>query len=150
MICRAYIPVLDPYTVYVDPLVSLFIALIICCSTIPLFIRCSRLLLQSVPTHINIDEIIKELKKLDNVKNLHEFHVWSLLSSQKVIGTVHLITTADTLPSQQEVLDKAKTIFHQYGIHSFSIQLEVDIEECRKICSEGCIEEQCCSPFDNQ
>ncbi len=148
MICRAYIPVLDPYTVYVDPIVSLFIALIICFSTVPLFIRCLKLLLQSVPAHIDINEVTKELKKLESVKELHEFHVWSLLSSQKVIGTVHLITSANTISSQQEVLEKAKSLFHQYGIHSFSIQLETDIEECRKICSEECIEEQCCSPFD--
>lgn len=48
---------------YLDPALSLVMALIIFSTTIPLFKESALILLQTVPTHINVEEIKKKLLK---------------------------------------------------------------------------------------
>lgn len=48
---------------YLDPSLSLVMALIIFSTTLPLFKESALILLQTVPTHINVEEIKKKLLK---------------------------------------------------------------------------------------
>jgi len=139
-----------PQKVYLDPICSTLIAFILLGGTLPLVKNCVKILMQSVPPSLNLEEIESELLKVLGVIDIHEFHVWQL-SDTKVIGTVHISCARDT-----EFLDIAssmKHILHKYGVHSTTIQPEfVDVttqmqkQACTLTClSSKCEEKLCCN-----
>ena len=122
---------------YSEPICAMIIIIIILCYAIPLFRRTFHIFLQQTPKHINNDEIITELKNLDNVLNIHKFHVWNL-DNNTIIGTLHY-TTNSTVNFENTIV-QIKHIMHQHGIHLSTIQPELQNEEnCNEpICSIIC------------
>ena len=83
------------WTLYVDPGMSLVMVLIIMKSSVPLLKESALILMQTVPTHIKIQEVRERLlQQVDGVLSLHEFHVWQL-AGDKIIGkcTVCVVLT---------------------------------------------------------
>ena len=84
------------WTLYVDPAMSIILVIIIMKSSVPLLQESALILLQTVPTHIKIQEVQERLlEQVEGVLSLHEFHVWQL-AGDKIIGnitTVIIITT---------------------------------------------------------
>jgi len=111
------------YRFYVDPIVSVMIAIFILSSAIPILRSCAKILLQTVPSEISPSSIKRRLERLPGVKEIHEFHIWQLHES-KIICSMHVI-----LDNPKEeilgVIDEIKTILHRVGIHSSTIQPEI-------------------------
>lgn len=151
LICRIYVPDSDKYTQYIDPALSMFIAIVLFVPTIPLIYRCYVVLLQSVPAHIDVAKLKEAILKTENVAGIHELHVWSLLNNQKVIGDVHVLASENmTLEKSTHVYKKIKDVMHKFGIHSSTVQMEFEPSskyECNLMCGENCTEDWCCEPM---
>jgi zinc transporter 1 len=80
----------QPWTIYLDPIMSFVITVIVIGSTIPLVKSASYILLQGTPSSISIERIRKEILKLPNVIDVHELHIWQLSEGQ-TIGSVHIV-----------------------------------------------------------
>ena len=56
----------------------------------PLLIESAMILLQTVPTHIDIEELKKKLlQQCDGVLAVHEFHIWQL-AGDRIIASAHI------------------------------------------------------------
>jgi Co/Zn/Cd efflux system component len=56
----------------------------------PLLIESALILLQTVPTHIDVDKLKKRLlNEIDGVLAIHEFHVWQL-TGDRIIASAHI------------------------------------------------------------
>ncbi len=76
------------WTLYVDPTMSIIMVLIILKTSIPLFKETSMILMQTVPTHLSVEDIETRLKQsVPGILGVHEFHVWQL-SGEKIIGRI--------------------------------------------------------------
>ena len=74
------------WTLYVDPAMSIVMVAIILKTSIPLLIETSKILMNSVPHHIQINDLQEQLiKQIPGVKGIHELHVWQL-AGDKIIG----------------------------------------------------------------
>lgn len=84
------------------------------------------ILLQTVPTHIQVDSLQKKLlREIDGVLAVHEFHVWQL-AGDRIIASAHI--RCRNLADYMQIAEKVKEFFHNEGIHSTTIQPEfVDI-----------------------
>jgi zinc transporter 1 len=115
------------WTIYVDPTLSIIIVIIITISTVPLFKETSFILLQTVPNHIKVNDLKKQLlEEVPEVDDIHELHIWRL-TGEKFIASAHVKrrSLADYMP----VADKVKHFFHSMGIHSTTIQYEYDNDD---------------------
>jgi len=75
---------------YIDPALSLLLVLLILRSVWPLLQESALILLQTVPTHIQVDAIQRRLlDKVDGVLAVHEFHVWQL-AGDRIIASAHI------------------------------------------------------------
>lgn len=83
------------------------------------------ILLQTVPTHINVQEIKEKLLSQfeRHIVDVHEFHVWRL-SGNKIVATAHIRCTGD-MDDYMRLAEKLKEFFHDEGIHSTTIQPEL-------------------------
>lgn len=69
------------WTVYIDPSVSVILAIVILTSAVPLVITSSKVLVQGVPKGINVSDITSQILALDGVVGVHELHVWQVCFS---------------------------------------------------------------------
>lgn len=112
----------------VDPAMSMLMVCIILATTIPLLKESSLILMQTVPTHIQVAELKKKLiKNVEGVLAVHEFHVWQL-AGNRIIASAHIRCL--NLRDYMRIAEEVKSFFHNEGIHSTTIQPEfVEFEE---------------------
>ena len=56
----------------------------------PLLIESALILLQTVPTHIDVDVLQKKLlERIDGILDVHDFHVWQL-TGDRIIASAHV------------------------------------------------------------
>ena len=63
---------------WVDPIVSLIIAFYLIWASITLVKEATKILMQFTPNDINIEDIVKYIDELDEIKNTHHIHIWQL------------------------------------------------------------------------
>lgn len=138
---------------YVDPALSLVMVCLIMKSTSPLLVDSALILLQTVPTHIQIDSLQKKLlQEIDGVLAVHEFHVWQL-AGERIIASAHI--RCKNLQDYMQIAERVKEFFHNEGIHSTTIQPEFvqpegqsDDKDCVLDCPSrtNCVAQTCCGP----
>lgn len=144
------------YKYYVDPILSIVMVMLILKSVHPLLVESSLILLQTVPTHIQIEAIQKKLlSQIDGILAVHEFHVWQL-AGDRIIASAHI--RCRNLTDYMRIAEKVKEFFHNEGIHSTTIQPEfvelneyrgeVDASDCVLDCpsDKKCAASTCCGP----
>ncbi len=109
---------------WIDPLISLFIILIILWSTWRLFIDSIDLALDAVPKNIDVQEVFRFLKSREGVSDVHDLHIWAISTTQVAL-TAHLIMPRggndDFLSSLQHDLE------HQFNISHTTFQIELSV-----------------------
>ncbi|KAJ3269257.1 hypothetical protein HDV01_001624, partial [Terramyces sp. JEL0728] len=98
------------WTIYMDPIMSLLITVIIIISTIPLCRSAIFILLQATPQSISLTTLKNKLMKINGILNIHELHVWQLSDTQ-IVGSVHVVL-AKTNPGYMEIADLIKMEMH--------------------------------------
>jgi cobalt-zinc-cadmium efflux system protein len=111
----------------IDPGVSVAIALFILFSAIKVIIDSVYILLEFTPRHIDLDELIKEMKMHTGVEGVHSLHVWSLCSNIHVLDA-HVYTTEKKMASVEVIKQKIKKNLQKYNIKH--VTLEFECEEC--------------------
>uniref|UniRef100_A0A023GN52 Putative zn2+ transporter znt1 n=1 Tax=Amblyomma triste TaxID=251400 RepID=A0A023GN52_AMBTT len=139
---------------YVDPALSLIMVCLIMKSTSPLLVDSALILLQTVPTHIQIDSLQRKLlQEVEGVLAVHEFHVWQL-AGERIIASAHI--RCKNLQDYMQIAERVKEFFHNEGIHSTTIQPEFvqlegqqsDDKDCVLDCPSrtNCVAQTCCGP----
>merc|ERR550519_3044452 len=149
------------YKKYVDPGLSLLLVLLILRSVWPLLMESALILLQTVPTHIEVTTLQRKLmEKVDGILAVHEFHIWQL-AGDRIIASAHVRCL--NLSQYMKIAEKVKEFFHNEGIHSTTIQPEFvetgeptgsisSTEDCMLSCpkprttDQGCDASKCCPP----
>lgn len=127
------------WTKYLDPIASLLIVILIVTTTVPLVKRCSMILLQSVPSEVDLDAVRNKTRTVEGVISVHDLHVWQLVDGM-IIASVHLMIQEGT--DVGNVVYQVKQIFHAFGIHSSAIQPEfVKTPLTDPYCAQNCVEE---------
>ncbi|KAJ4341212.1 hypothetical protein N0V87_001953 [Didymella glomerata] len=109
---------------YADPAVSLWIALMILVSALPLTKRSGKILLQSAPLGVKIDDIKNDMESILGVTSVHELHVWRL-DQRKAIASAHVVVSDPDVESFMRTAKVITECLHAYGIHSATLQPEL-------------------------
>ncbi|KAL2698858.1 hypothetical protein AAEP93_010246 [Penicillium crustosum] len=107
--------------------VSMFIAILIILSSFPLMRRSGVILLESVPTGIDMGDIQHDLERIKGVNSVHELHIWCL-NQQKNLASVHVVVSEDSVEDFMKTARVINECFHAYGIHSITLQPELSEE----------------------
>ena len=118
---------------WIDPLISMVIMIIILSSTWSLLRDSITLSMDAVPTNINIEKIREAALLTSGVKDIHHIHVWAMSTSENAM-TAHLVISSSF---SHEETSKLKIKF-KHELQHLGIQhatLETEIEDCSE---EGC------------
>ncbi|HPW82784.1 MAG TPA: cation diffusion facilitator family transporter [Rhodoferax sp.] len=108
---------------WLDPVMSLAIAVIIVVGTWSLFSQSLHLLFDGVPAGIDLAEVRQELLELPGVADVHDLHVWAMGTSQIAL-TAHLVLDGGAI-DQGGLLHAAEHALEEhFGIAHVTLQLE--------------------------
>ena len=100
----------------IDPLLSLFVAMLILRSTWLLLKASTAVLMERVPAHLSYDEIGRALTRLPNVAAIHDLHIWYMTSDRPALSAHLLIRDPQrwpvTLSAAQRLLSERFGIDH--------------------------------------
>lgn len=126
----------SPNRHYADPAVTLFIALMIFASVIPLVRRSGTILMDTVPTGVNPHDVRHDLEQVPGVVSVHELHI-RRLNQWKTVASAHIVVSSKVLDNFVELAKILNECFHAYGIHSATLQPELDDESILSVDSGG-------------
>lgn len=117
------------WTLYVDPATSLLLTLLILYTTLKLLRVPVMILMQTVPSSVDVDKLKKEVvetirSKYNTIVKIHDCHIWTL-AGDKIVGTVHVKMFNADLQNFNHIVSEARQIFHRYGVHHLTIQPEL-------------------------
>lgn len=110
---------------WVDPLVSVLIALYLVWASIGLLKESGAVLMQFTPVQLEIPEIIKSIEALSEVENVHHLHLWRL-NDKEIHLEAHLAFSENlTLQESNKILDRLEALLQeQYHIGHTTLQCE--------------------------
>lgn len=110
---------------WIDPIITLLIGLYIIYETWGVVSETYNILMQSVPHHLDLEEISNQVKQLEGIENVHHVHVWRL-TDQEIHFEGHLELKQDIRVSEtQKILESVKQLlFNQFDIKHVTLQPE--------------------------
>lgn len=114
-----------PGKVYCDPLISLFITVIILKTAIPLTKQTSRILLQAVPSDVDVEALRQDIETLESVLGCHHIHVWQL-SESKTMASLHVNVriAGGNQPNAEytKLINRIRECVNGHGIQEVTVQ----------------------------
>ena len=108
---------------WIDPAMSLAIALIIVIGTAGLFNQSLHLLFDGVPDHIDIAAVRGLLRGLPGVTDVHDLHVWAMGTAQVAL-TAHLVTERAAEHNSALLRQAERDLHTRFHIGHVTLQLE--------------------------
>lgn len=118
---------------WLDPVVSLVIAVVILISTFGLFKQSLHLLFDGVPDSIDPQAVHDYLESLDDVSCVQDMHIWAMGTTQIAL-TAHLVMPG-TYPEDQFFKEAIDQLHARFEITHATLQ--VNKEPLTKPCCEG-------------
>jgi cobalt-zinc-cadmium efflux system protein len=105
-----------------DPIISVVIALLILYSAWNLVREAADVLLEAAPPHIDVEEVVRELRSVEGLDHVHDVHVWTLTSGFVALSAHGVI---DDPADHTRVLDEVQSRMKARGIEHVTFQLEL-------------------------
>lgn len=120
-----HIPVLDP-------ILSLLIALYVLINVFKNIKESVRIILQATPKGISIDAIKRELISLEEVRNVHDCHIWTLDGEYNIFTShIQVIRENFTWNESKELKEKIRKLLHdKFHLEHVTLELEFDSQDC--------------------
>ena len=122
----------------IDPILSIFVALIVLRGAWQIIRSSGHILLEGTPAGISIAAIKDDLEQnVVQIRNAHHIHVWSITSGQHLL-TVHVVPSGHAQPREVVAAVKQR-VAERYNITHVTVQIEED--DC---CDGGEAAGRCC------
>jgi cobalt-zinc-cadmium efflux system protein len=110
---------------YADSIVSLAITALIAFGAVRIVFDTMNVLLEGVPTGIDLADVRRTVAATDGVISVHDLHVWSL-SGEQIALSCHLVVAEELLAADSEHLVRRveEAICGKFGIGHTTIQVE--------------------------
>ena len=110
---------------YADVVVAVLVALWVLPRAFALARAALRILSETSPRHIDVDELRAALAAVDGVTDVHDLHVWTLVPGRDM-ATAHLTSSADSA----RVLNDARAVLSARGLEHATVQVEPAEGDC--------------------
>jgi cobalt-zinc-cadmium efflux system protein len=107
-----------------DPAVSILIGYLVLYGSWGLVREGVDILMESVPSHIDLDQMRADLLAVSGTEELHDLHVWCLTTRQIALSA-HAVVAADA-DRDRVLAEMCHLLQTKFGIHHLTLQLERD------------------------
>ena len=113
-----------------DPILGVFIGLLILASSWRLVTKVFQVLMEGSPAHIDMHSLCQALEDLEGITLVHDIHAWTITSGYETL-TAHVLVDPD-YPGEMETLRRRlqQVAYHDFGIGHITLQMEQSLEGC--------------------
>lgn len=115
---------------WIDGVLALVIAVFIGYNAIQNLVRTMKVLLQSVPDNVNLEQLSNELIQIEGVESIHDLHIWTLDGNYN-IGSLHAVVNSIAEDKQNAVLSSVLQLMEKHKIQHPTVQIETSMQRCR-------------------
>lgn len=109
---------------FIDPLLSLLIALLILVNVFRNMRGAFQIILQGVPLNVSEDQVRHELAAFSEIAGMHDLHLWTLDGNYHIL-TTHIVLDKPLAMAEQELLkQKIKSRLKQLHVEHATIEFE--------------------------
>ncbi len=119
-----------------DPIIAVFIGVIILWGAVRIVRESTDILLEAVPRNIQVDKVIKIIKHIPGVEEVHDMHIWTITSGIHALSAHLLIEDQMVSRSAEIVATVNQDLTQHFNITHTTLQLEC--EKCEN-CPDGII-----------
>lgn len=106
----------------IDPILSIFISVLILFATVNLLRQVLGVLMESVPPHIEMATVSQALTALPQVQEVHSVHIWAL-SSEVTALSAHVVL--EDMQAWRKILEDMRALLHErFAIDHVTLQPE--------------------------
>ncbi|MFW6072018.1 MAG: cation diffusion facilitator family transporter [Thermoplasmatota archaeon] len=118
------------YTGYftIDPILSVIIGIMIVSGSIKLLKESIGIIMQWTPEDLELPEVIDAIKQLDEVRDVHDVHLWTLCSSIHSFSA-HILVDNISMRESGKIKSRIREILHE-EFHVYHSTLELECIEC--------------------
>lgn len=109
---------------WVDPLLSIFVAVLILRSAYYVIKDASHILLEGTPIDISMHSIRSDLMSIKGVEDIHHMHAWSLSEAEPMMTFHALVNPA--MDSDYLLEEMLQLLKQRHGVEHATIQIEVN------------------------
>lgn len=105
-----------------DPIISVVIAVLILFSAWRLVREAADVLLEAAPPHIDVEDVLRDLRDVEGLDQVHDVHVWTLTSGFVALSAHGVI---DDPTAHTRILDEVQRRMRAHGIEHVTFQIEL-------------------------
>jgi cobalt-zinc-cadmium efflux system protein len=110
---------------WLDPLMSVFIGILIVVSSWRVLKSSLHILVEGVPEHLSVEKIGQSMASVPGVRDVHDLHVWSICSGHVALSA-HVITANQSITDGFGIVAEIKARLKKFGIEHTTIQFECE------------------------
>jgi len=111
---------------FVDPLLSVGIAVLIAVGAWRILRETTDILMEAVPRGLSMQNLVKDMRSVEGVQDVHDLHVWSITSNMYALSCHALISDLPTSDSSAILKSLNTMLSEKYHIGHATIQFECD------------------------
>ncbi|KAL8181676.1 UNVERIFIED_CONTAM: hypothetical protein K2H54_020200 [Gekko kuhli] len=105
-----------------DPICTFVFSAFVLGTTITVLWDILLVLMEGTPKGLSYDAVKEKILAMDQVKSVHNLHLWSLTMNQTLL-MAHIVTV-DTADEQQILKEMTEALFDAYNFHTVTLQIE--------------------------
>lgn len=117
--------------VWVDLAATILISLYILYQSVGLIKSSIKTLMQAVPEDIDKERVVSELKKMQNISDIHHVHIWAIHEKFRSLEA-HILTDANDFKKVSELKKSVKELLkNKFKIDHTTLEIEHFENDCR-------------------
>ena len=109
-----------------DPVLSIGIAALIAVGALRILRETADILMEAVPKGLSMANLVRDMKSIDGVQDVHDLHVWSITSNMYALSCHALIENLPPSDSSSILQSLNSMLSKKYHIDHATIQFECD------------------------
>jgi cobalt-zinc-cadmium efflux system protein len=115
---------------WLDPVLSIVVAIMIIVSTWRLLNESLRMSLDGVPVDISINSVKESILKVEGISDVHHIHIWAISTTENAL-TAHIILPQNiSIIQEQEIKHHLKHELAHLNIHHVTLETERENQSC--------------------
>ena len=111
---------------YADSVIAVFIGCIVLWGAVRLVRESVDILLEAVPKHIRVSDVIEAIKRVAGVEDVHDMHIWTITSGMYALSA-HVVIEDQTVSRSADIVQEINEgLANNFNIRHTTLQVECE------------------------